>query len=533
MNSKVAMKISTLIISSLLILQSSIGLSYLQIEGFCYQDLSKEVEYDQINSGRFEGYNLYTVQRYDSDTWKQINRTLVISDLSGNIYFSKEIPVNSAGLNNAEFINSTTILYGDKNGAYLWNFETDVSNDLNFNGHHEYERNYANNTYFSLSVEPIEIDGASYLFDRIIEYDEDGEEVWSVSTSSFVSHTHWCPYEDMSGSNRDLTHSNTVFYDDAEDVIYINVRNTNTFYKIDHKTGEPIWGLGEFGNFTLFDINGNERDILFYHTHGLEKISANKFSVFDNDEHNQTDGTNHRSRLLEITIDEDKMYANVSWEWISPVDYYSGWFGDCDLLPNNNYLGVFGAQTRPDTTYGARLVEVNTEGEIVWEYSYERAGSDTFGIYRVERFRFEPIVSEPTYYSLGENDSYLEWDVRYNFRAKTEFEGQYFISLDNSLVENGTIELPRFWKSTKVRHNISPTDYAEHKVSLVISDEAGHLSNETDRYEPIGTISHESVGRIGLVLGLSLGLGIPSLSGIIAVIWKRLSPHKSFFKKKE
>ncbi|MCE7740812.1 MAG: hypothetical protein GOP50_00005, partial [Candidatus Heimdallarchaeota archaeon] len=450
------------------------------------------------------------------------------------IYFSKELPTYSVSVQDAEFINSTTILHGDKDGAILWNLETNKTKYLNFDGHHEYEKNYANDTYFSLSLEPIEVDDKTYLHDRIVEYDENGVEVWSASTSNFVSHTHWCPYEDMTGFQRDLTHSNSIVYDDVEDVIYLNVRNTNTFYKIDHKTGEAIWGLGEFGNFTLYDINGIERDILFYHTHSLEQISDNKFIMFDNDEHNQTDNTNHHSRLLEITIDEDKMFANISWEWIAPTDYFSAWYGDCDLLPNNNYFGNFGAQTRSDPTYCARLVEVNTEGEIVWEFSYERVSFNTFGIYRVERFRFEPIVSEPTYYSLGENDGYLEWDVWYNFRTRTEFEGRYYISLDNSLVENGTIEFPRFWKSTKVRYNISPTDYAENEVSLIVSDEAGHLSNETDRYEPIGSLSSENVKIIGIsIIGVAAGVLVALLSFAVYVVWRKLIKKKPLFKRKK
>ena len=517
----------------LMILLGSNCLVQASSSNFLFEKTSYEdgIKKKQINSsGRFDGYNLYTLQRYNSDTWQIINRTLIISDLEGRLYFSKEIPANAPGLNDAEFINSTTIIYGDNNGARLWNIETDETKYLGFNGHHDYEKNYAAETYFSLSVELLERENDSYLFDRVIEYNQNGEEIWSASVSNFVSHTHWCPYEDMSGSNIDLTHTNSIIYDDVEDVIYLNIRNTNTFYKINHTTGEAIWGLGEFGNFTMFDIYGNERDNLFYHSHGLEQISDNKFLMFDNDLHNQTNGINQGSRLLEITIDEDKMFANVTWEWISSEDYFTGWFGDCDFLPNNNYLGVFGAQTRPDSTYSARLVEVNSEGEIVWEHSYEWIGSDTFGVYRMERFRFEPIVSEPSYHNLGENDSFLEWDVWYNFRTRTEFQGQYFISVNDTLVENGTIKFPKYWEGTKVRYNISPTDYVENEVSLVVSDEAGHLSNETDRYEPLGKISPVKVKPIGLILGLSIGLGVPVLSVMIVFVWLRFVLKKPILK---
>ncbi len=486
------------------------------------------------NIGRMEGYNLFVVERHDVVSWASINRTLIITDLEGNIYFEKELYKEGALANFAtEFINSTTIIYGDIDGAYLWNLETDVTQFLNFSGHHDYERNYANNTYFSLVGEVVEEEGVEYLFDRIIEYDLEGNEVWHVNSSSFVDYTQWCPYGDMEGKYRDVTHSNTVFYDEEEDVIYLNSRNLNTFHKIDHKTGELIWGLGEYGNFTLFDLRGNEKEILFYHTHSLEQIDHNKFIMFDNDEHNQTNVTNFHSRLLEITIDEDKMFANVSWEWISPQEYFSGWWGDCDILANNNRLGVFGVTGHPNTDLGARLVEVNIDGDIVWEYSFPKVGSEVFGVYQMERFRFSPIVSTPTFHDYGVNDSYLEWDVWYNFRSKTIFQGEYFITIDDELVESGNMNFPRYWQDSKIRYNISETELGEHEIVLVVADEGGHLSNETDLYSSTGSISFRVVRRTGLVIGLSVGLGVPIFIGTTIFIWFRFFAKKPLFKKKK
>ncbi|MCE7741911.1 MAG: hypothetical protein GOP50_05590 [Candidatus Heimdallarchaeota archaeon] len=527
-------KLFTIVLISFLTIQATTVQSFNLNNNIKYDYFFEVVKFDvTASSDRFEGYNLFVVERHDGVTWAAFNRTLVIADLDGNIYFTKELYTEGALADYAtEFVNSTTILYGDEDGSYLWNLETDITQYLNFSGHHDYERNYANDTYFALQGEIVKEEYNSYLFDRIIEYDSTGAEIWHVNTSNFVDFTQWCPYEDMSGSHRDLTHSNTVFYDEKEDVIYLNSRNLNTFYKIDHKTGDVIWALGEYGNFTLFDISGNEKDILFFHTHALEKIDYNKFIMFDNDEHNQTNITNFQSRLLEITIDEDKMYANVSWEWISPREYYSGIWGDCDLLPNGNFLGVFGVTGHPNTEYGARLVEVNITGDIVWEYSFAKAGSDVFGVYRIERFRFAPIVSTPTFHNLGVNDSYLEWDVWYNFRSKTFFEGEFYISKDDELVESGAIEFPRYWQNTTVRYNISETELGEHEVSLVVSDEAGHLSNDTDRYSSTGSISYRTLRKTGLVIGLSVGLGVSILAGVIVLVWFKFVKKKSIFKRK-
>ena len=56
----------------------------------------------------------------------------------------------------------------------------------------------------------------------------------------------------------------------------------------------------------MYDIYGDQKDILFYHGHALEIIDDNSFIYFDNDEHNQTNALNRQSRIIEISIDEEK-----------------------------------------------------------------------------------------------------------------------------------------------------------------------------------------------------------------------------------
>ncbi|OLS30295.1 MAG: hypothetical protein HeimAB125_19650 [Candidatus Heimdallarchaeota archaeon AB_125] len=482
-------------------------------------------------SNRFEGYNLFVVERRTSAGWIIVNRTMLITDLDGNIYFEREIS-GSGGLADhaAEFINSTTILYSELGLTRLWNIETNVTTDFSFAGHHDTERNYANDTYFVLKGEVIEIDGEDYLYDKIHEYSPEGDLVWEFNTLDIVNESYWCPFEDMESSFRDLTHSNSAYYDEAEDVIYLNSRNLNTFFKIDHKTGGVIWALGEYGNFTLYDFYGNQQEIMFYHTHSLEKIGDNKFLVFDNDTHNQTNANNLHSRLLEITIDENKMQANVSWEWISSIDYFSGWWGDCDILPNNNVLGVFGTTGHPNTELGARLVEVNRSQEITWEFSFPKADDEVFGVYKIERIRFAPIVSTPRFIEEV-NSSYLEWDVWYNFRSKTNFTGSYFIDIDGVTVETGQLDFPRYWQSTQVQYEVDEITAGTHNISLIVADEAGHLSNESDRFSSTGTFTFKGIAKKSLKLGLSIG--IPSSTLLIAFVVLFIFLNKKGYLKKK
>ncbi len=472
-------------------------------------------------SERFEGFNLYVLESKALSNFEVLNRTLLVTDLDGKIYFSRDVGItDSLDTRPIEIINSNTVLYGTDLKSYLWNIETNETTELNFWSHHDTEYNYANETFFTLKNYDIVFDERSYRFEYINEYNEDGDLIWFLDTRSFINYSQWCPFEDSSppfdqyGGVRNIVHANAVFYDESTDMIYLNCRNVNTFYKISHETKEVLWGLGEYGNFTLFDIQGNEQEHLFFHPHALEKINDKQFLLFDNDYHNQTDATNMISRLIEITIDEDKMFANITREWNSPSDYFSFSYGDCDLLPNNNLLGVFGTYTHPESDFGAIISEIDMNGDIQWEIAYPNTGEVSFDVFKVERLRFAPVVSSPILVDEGNGTIYFEWEVWYNFRSKTNFVGQYYITLENQTVQEGDIEFPRFWQPIKVRYYLDEPPEGEINISLAVSDEEGHLSNESAF---INDPDSTNLFKRNLIIGLSTG-GF-TLGVVVVAIW--------------
>ncbi|MFW9797208.1 MAG: aryl-sulfate sulfotransferase [Candidatus Thorarchaeota archaeon] len=426
--------------------------------------------------GYLDGYNLFVLPAIDANLRShRLENSLVIFDMDGNLILE-----NPDIAKPVEMINSTTILGDGSGGAVLWNLETDQYQYLNIQGHHEYEYNPNDNTIFTLILTSEEIDGEEYRFDKVIEYSFNGSLVWSLDVHDFVDYTQWCPYEDRSKDRIDVTHSNSIFYDADEDVIFLNVRNVNTFYKIDHATGEVIWALGEYGDFTLFDRFGQERTNLFYHAHSLEQIDDDRFILFDNDFHNQTAFGSKRSRILEIEIDEETMTAQEIWTWTGDASYYSAWWGDADRLANGNRLGTFGTEVREVGPYGARLVEVNEDGEIVWEMSFRNTEDVIYGVYRMERIRFSPILSSHTDILISDGtDLNLSWQAWYNFRPKRTLPGSYELYIDDSLTAAGTIEFDKFWRSVDIDMNIGVLNIGNHNVTLTVQDEAGHTTSDS------------------------------------------------------
>jgi hypothetical protein len=426
--------------------------------------------------GYLDGYNLFNLHAINaSKRGNRINNSLVIFDMDGNLILE-----NSAFVKPIEMINSTTILGGIYSGAMLWNMETDVYQRFDFTGHHEYEYNPNDNTIFTLILTKEEIGGEEYRFDEIHEYALNGSLVWSLDVHDFINHTQWCPYEDHKQGTNDVTHTNSVFYDADEDTIILNVRNVNTFYKINHTTGEIIWALGEYGDFTLFDRFGRERTNLFYHAHSVEQIDDTRFIIFDNDFHNQTKQYSLKSRILEIEIDEATMTAHEVWTWTGDESYYSAWWGDADRLANGNRLGTFGTEVKNVGPYGARLVEVNEGGEVVWEMSFRNTDDIIYGVYRMERIRFSPILSSPAdvLASYG-TDLNLSWQAWYNFRPKRTMHGTYDLYIDNSLTETGTVEYDKFWRPIDIGLNIGSLNVGDHNITLAVKDESGHSTFDT------------------------------------------------------
>ncbi|NHI90196.1 MAG: hypothetical protein EAX87_11785 [Candidatus Thorarchaeota archaeon] len=433
------------------------------------------LDYTVTNSPwSFEGYTLFNLVETDSN-----NNTLVIMDMNGTVVAQKYVGVAGGVDCPAEFINPNTILTGSQWGAALWFLNNDTLKILGFLGHHEFEYNPNSNTIFTFWYNVIEIDGTSYRFDFIQERAMNGTLVWQLDVHDFIPESWWCPAHEMAGPSRDISHSNTIFYDAEEDMIYYNSRNTNTFFKIDHSTKEVIWGLGEHGNFAMYNQEGILTDNLFFHAHAVEKLNDTHFILFDNDYHNQSSSASRNSRILEIEIDEVAMTARAVWSYTAPRDYYSAGWGDADLLPNGNRIGAWGYPSSTISGLSAALVEVNSHGEVVWETKIMAGSYPLYGIYRLERFRFEPILSSPPDVSSLMQAGTITWDVWYNYRNKEPLPGNYTFYVDGNTFETGNFTYAKFWNPTSLAISYEGFNAGVHNITLAVSDGYGHTTSDT------------------------------------------------------
>ena len=267
--------------------------------------------------------------------------------------------------------------------THIWNMATNTTEDFpNVISHHDLQYDPDNNTFLVLQSYLRQVAGNWILFDKILQVDPAGNVLWSWDTYDHISLSEASTFNETTALNGqtadDFSHANSLDWNYTGGIIYLNLRCTNTFYKIDQSTGNIVWACGEFGNFTLLDDEGNQVSSLWYHSHDTKQVAPDVFTMFDNDYDNITNPDNCHSRMIELTLNEATMTATVDWSWEAPIQYWNGYAGGTLLLPNGDYLGDFGdpthqlPQNQPwnfnDT--GAVLVEVNPSGEVVRTFTF-------------------------------------------------------------------------------------------------------------------------------------------------------------------
>jgi hypothetical protein len=181
-------------------------------------------------------------------------------------------------------------------------------------------------------------------------------------------------------ATRDWSHVNTVQYipdyvfdGNTYDAVLFNSRHLNTFWVIDHATGDILWSCGEHG---MFGFPGPGEELLFSHSHQVELLSNGNVIMYDNG----NDRVPPSSRALELSVDPVAQVAQEVWSWTEP-GMYDYWGGDANKLPNGNVLLT--------NVEGGRIIEVTPSGEIVWEMHMKRTIGPNHTIYSCTRIPYE------------------------------------------------------------------------------------------------------------------------------------------------
>jgi len=206
------------------------------------------------------------------------------------------------------------------------------------------------------------------------------------------------------GANADWIHINAVDYHNEWDQIVFSSRYQSEIFVIDHSTtteeaeGHSGGNYGKGGDFLYRWGNpqnynrGHDSDQIISNQHSINWIpygspGENHFILFNN--YYNGSGPWGESAVLEFippvdtdgnyTIEEGDPYGPESYIWSYENDIFTAMQGGAFRLPNGNTL-----ITDCDS---AHILEVTSEGEIVWEYTDN--GSSNTVIARAQKYALD------------------------------------------------------------------------------------------------------------------------------------------------
>jgi len=218
--------------------------------------------------------------------------------------------------------------------------------------------------------------------DTILEADADavGEPSTRWSFLDDYPHGVWnvCHHASEEGYDAgagDLTHGNSLMYDEAQDDFLFMARNLDALMRIDRQTGELIWQIGgKYGEFD--DVAGDTVDpddaaevdgpAQTWWSHGhMSHWWDGGFAVFDNGYHH----ADKQSRAVVYAYDEAARTITRGRTYESDAHDFEGVLGDAKLLSGGDLLVTW--------TLTGVIEEVDPAGRAVWRASVELG--HTFG----------------------------------------------------------------------------------------------------------------------------------------------------------
>lgn len=152
----------------------------------------------------------------------------------------------------------------------------------------------------------------------VIRFNKQGEILWKWSTFDVVK-PDGIPVKEMDG---DWGHANALAFDSDENLL-ISYRDWNQVWKVDVKTGQRIWVLGEGGDF---EMDGPPFD----YQHAILKDPNDHYMLFDNGRRKR------QTRIVSYRLADGK--AERAMDIALPQELFTVKMGNAQVLPNGNLL---------------------------------------------------------------------------------------------------------------------------------------------------------------------------------------------------
>ena len=258
---------------------------------------------------------------------------------------------------------------------------------------------------------------AHLVGDLVVEFSRDGTIVreiklldvldpYRIGSAASFSGAFWQPtYKDVfDGELLDWAHTNSVFYDAADDAFVLSARRQDAVVKVNASTGELVWILGIHDRWNepwsarlLSPVGALEWP---NHQHAVKVTPQRTYLMYDNGSNRENLAADAKpySRAVEYAVDEEAMTVREVWSYggRSGERFFSSFISDADWLPHTgNVLITDGGRIRDESGDDAtefeghrwaRLVEVThaMPAEVVFELIVDDE-TGRWHVYRADR----------------------------------------------------------------------------------------------------------------------------------------------------
>jgi hypothetical protein len=176
-------------------------------------------------------------------------------------------------------------------------------------------------------------------------------------------------------------HSNALYFDEVDSVIYVSNRNLSRISKISYPSGDVIWNMGLPSEYNTGDENICT-DLLFSFQHHIQVLDDGDLLFFDNGNLSPMllGDSNPISRIRRIRVIDDSSCETV-WQYALPQNLYGSAKGSVQLLDNGNYfiysLGNGLGEFEPS------VFEITPGGDIVWKATAEYLNTHWYRAYKI------------------------------------------------------------------------------------------------------------------------------------------------------
>lgn len=274
---------------------------------------------------------------------------------------------------------------------------------------------------------------ANLACDVIIEFAPDGSTLREYSLADLMDYERLGEgslmqgfysrlYEDVFDSTSlpyDVTHANALHYIEEEDAVIVSSNHWCALFKIDMKTGEIKWILGDpegWSEELSAKLLTPKGDLTWpCHQHGVELTAKGDILIYDNGggryipPQTPMNPDERFSRAVEYRVDEENMTVEEIWNYGPGQErFVSPFISDADELPQTGNILItdggrfMDSDGNPVPEFGghqwARILEVtgDQEPKKLWELTIKDP-EVRYSVYRAQRLKsLYPKKDKPT-----------------------------------------------------------------------------------------------------------------------------------------